>query len=114
MSRSFQAGPGINPTSRNLYWSSALQGEVNTVYSKAASDSGLGLIYAGTNRGVYASTDFIWSSDYSNASVNYPWIRPYTAFRKTDEVSIFNAQDLVQEYNFTTHFPYQKIELSKD
>lgn len=105
------SGPGINPTSRDLYWSSVLQGEVNTVYSKEASDSGLGLIYAGTNRGVYTSTDFIWSSDYSNASVNYPWIRPYTLFRKTDEVSIFNAQDLVQEYNFTTHYPYQLIQL---
>ena len=103
---------GVNPTSRNLYWSSTLQGEVNAVYSKSSSDSGLGLVYAGTNRGTYVSTDFIWSSDYSNVSVNHPWIRPYTAFRKTDEVSIFNAQDSVQEYGFTTEYPYQLVKLN--
>ena len=104
-------GPGVNPSSRNLYWDSSLQGEVNTVYSVAASNSGFGLIYAGTNRGVYVSTDYIWNETYINPESNYPWTRSYDAFRANDEVSIFNAQDSIQEFNFNKYYQYQLIKL---
>ena len=104
-------GPGINPSSRNLYWDSDLQGEVNTVHSVAASNSGLGFIYAGTNRGVYVSTDYVWNETYLSPDSNYPWTRSYDAFRKNDDVSIFNAQDSVQEFNFNKYYQYQLIKL---
>ena len=105
-------GPGVNPSSRNLYWEATLQGEVNTVNSVAASNSGLGFIYAGTNRGVYVSTDYVWNETYVSPETNYPWIRPYDAFRASDEVSIFNAQDSVQEFNFNKYYQYQLIKLN--
>ncbi len=104
-------GPGVNPSSRNLYWDATLQGEVNTVCSVAASNSGLGFIYAGTNRGVYVSTDLVWNETYLNPETNYPWSRAYDAFRASDEVSIFNAQDSVQEFNFNKYYQYQLIKL---
>ena len=104
-------GPGVNPSSRNLYWDATLQGEVNTVYSVAASNSGLGLIYAGTNRGVYVSTDYVWNETYVSPETNYPWTRAYDAFRKSDDISIFNAQDSVQEFNFNKYYQYQLIKL---
>ena len=104
-------GPGVNPSSRNLYWDATLQGEVNSVYSVSASNSGFGLIYAGTNRGVYVSTDFIWNETYVSPETNHPWNRAYSAFRNSDEVSIFNAQDSVQEYNFNKYYQYQLIKL---
>jgi len=104
-------GPGVNPSSRNLYWDATLQGEVNTVYSVAASNSGLGFIYAGTNRGVYISTDYVWNTTYISPETNYPWTRAYDAFRKSDDVSIFNAQDSIQEFNFSKYYQYQLIKL---
>jgi len=103
--------PGVNPTSRSLYWSLD-QGEVNTIYSQASSASGLGFIYAGTSRGLYTSTDYIWKSDYTDAATNYPWNRFYTAFRNFDEVKVFDAQTLTSESDFNKYYQFQLIKLN--
>ena len=71
----------IYPTSRDLFWEAEYQGGINSLKSEYT--NGLGIIYAGTDRGLYVSTDFLWSNFDVNIDIGvkkYPWIRTKTMY----------------------------------
>lgn len=104
-----------HPISQNLFWEAEYQGGINSLKSEYT--NGLGIVYAGTDRGLYISTDFLWSNFDVNIDIGvqkYPWIRTKTMYYDSDQLTIWNTDTLTEVTDFKTLFGYQSIEFNTD
>ena len=102
------------PTSRELFWEAEYQGAINSIYS--VSNNSNGVLYAATDRGIYASTEFLWTNLDIPTETNfkrYPWVRLSTEFYDTDEIAVFDM-NLNRITDFNALYGYQAIEFATD
>lgn len=102
------------PTSRELFWEAPYQGGINHIYPVYNNSNGL--LYVATDRGVYVSTEFLWTNldiPTSNDLKRYPWQRLSNEFFDTDEIAVFDL-DYNRVTDFTSLFGYQSIEFNTD
>ena len=93
-----------------LYWEPALLGGINALYFYD-DNSNYGKLYAGTDNGIFLSTDLLWQSNSSLTSGNYRWIRTNNIFSEDDvNFSIFN-RDYQEITNYSLIYPYQMVSI---
>lgn len=93
-----------------LYWEQALLGGINSLYFYD-DNSNYGKLYAGTDNGLFVSTELLWQPNTALTSENYRWIRTNNIFNKDDiEFTIFN-KDYQQIQNYSLIYPYQMVSI---
>jgi hypothetical protein len=103
----------IYPTYKDLFWEAQYQGGINSLLSEYSNSEGI--IYAATDRGMYASTEFLWTNLNVNTDVGvakYPWVRTSTMYYDTDEISIYKSDTLEEVTDFSALFGYQSIQFN--
>ena len=79
----------LAPTRLNLNWYS-YNGTIECIDILNQSGSSYELIYVGSDRGLFVSTQSLWDNTLSYDN----WKRPYSQFFSTDQLSIYNAYTL--------------------
>jgi hypothetical protein len=95
-----------------LFWEPAFQGSVNALYSYDDT-SNFGKLYAGTNNGIFISTELLWQDvNISNTlSLDYRWKRANDTFSENDtEFAVFD-KEYNQITNFSLNYPYQMVSI---
>ena len=98
-------------SSSELYWETFFQGSVNTLYSYDDNTNN-GRLYAGTNQGIFLSSDLLWEDDTSNFSFilsGYKWKRCNDTFGAIEpDFAIFN-KDYQKISDATLIYNYQLV-----
>ena len=101
---------GTSVAYSELFWEPVFQGSANTLYS-FDDGSNFGKLYAGTNNGIFVSTELLWQdvNVSSTVSLTYRWKRPNDTFSENEtEFAVFD-KDYYQITNFTLNYPYQMV-----
>ena len=93
-----------------LYWEQSLLGGINSLYFYD-DNSNYGKLYAGTNNGLFLSTELLWQPNTQLTSGNYRWIRTNSIFTEDDiDFTIFN-KDYQSVSNYSLIYPYQMVSI---
>jgi hypothetical protein len=101
---------GTSAAYSELFWEPVYQGSVNSLYS-FDDGSNFGKLYAGTNNGIFLSTELLWQdvNVSSTLSLTYRWKRPNDTFNENEtEFAVFDS-NYNQITNFTLNYPYQMV-----
>lgn len=91
-----------------LFWEQSLLGGINSLYYYD-DNSNYGKLYAGTENGMFVSTELLWQPNTQSTSGNYRWIRTNNIFTEDDiDFTVFN-KDYQSISNYSLIYPYQMV-----